>query len=188
MCVVDKKFYHAGLKKKKIKVQISKDEADEHQAPHSMIPKTERCTERDACCCCCFVFETSANKAKTKSLTRMPTTERATKERDRTQMPVAKKERTDHKCWWQTKNGCPNHSSKQLTPNESNKTAELNHPKTPNGCLSATTRQGNRRSRTTPHKERMRGLVKHRVRVAHSYIVNERYNSRNKRASQEKKQ
>ena len=25
-----------------------------------------------------------------------------------------------------------------------------------------TTRQGNRRSRTTPHKERMRGLVKHR--------------------------
>ena len=24
-----------------------------------------------------------------------------------------------------------------------------------------TTRQGNRRSRTTPHKERMRGLVKH---------------------------
>ena len=25
-----------------------------------------------------------------------------------------------------------------------------------------TTRQGNRRSRTTPHKERMRGLIKHR--------------------------
>ena len=25
-----------------------------------------------------------------------------------------------------------------------------------------TTRQGNRRSRTTPHKERMRGLAKHR--------------------------
>ena len=25
-----------------------------------------------------------------------------------------------------------------------------------------TTRQGNRRSQTTPHKERMRGLVKHR--------------------------
>ena len=47
-----------------------------------------------------------------------------------------------------------------------------------------TTRQGNRRSRTTPHKERMSGLVKHR----HSYIVNERYILRNKRASQEKKQ
>ena len=46
-----------------------------------------------------------------------------------------------------------------------------------------TTRQGNRRSQTTPHKEKMRGLVKHRD----SYIVNERYNSRNKRASQEKK-
>ena len=51
-----------------------------------------------------------------------------------------------------------------------------------------TTRQGNRRSRTTPHKERMRGLVKHRDYPPHSYIVNERYNSRNKRASQEKKQ
>ena len=51
-----------------------------------------------------------------------------------------------------------------------------------------TTRQGgNRRSRTTPHKERMRGLVKHRDYPPHSYIVNERYNSRNKRASQEKK-
>ena len=52
--------------------------------------------------------------------------------------------------------------------------------------LAVTTRQGNRRSRTTPHKERMRGLVKHRDYPAHSYIVNERYNSRNKRASQEK--
>jgi len=51
-----------------------------------------------------------------------------------------------------------------------------------------TTRQSNRRSRTTPHKERMSGLVKHRDYPPHSYIVNERYNSRNKRASQEKKQ
>ena len=51
-----------------------------------------------------------------------------------------------------------------------------------------TTRQGNRRSRTTPHKERMRGLVKHRDYPPHSYTVNERYNSRNKRANQEKKQ
>ena len=51
-----------------------------------------------------------------------------------------------------------------------------------------TTQQGNRCSRTTPHKERMRGLVKHRDYPPHSYIVNERYNSRNKRASQEKKQ
>ena len=51
-----------------------------------------------------------------------------------------------------------------------------------------TTRQGNRRSRTTPHKKRMSGLVKHRDYPPHSDIVNERYNSRNKRASQEKKQ
>ena len=63
----------------------------------------------------------------------MPTTEEAVKERDCTQMPVAKKERTDnkccgkerpnYKCWWQTKNGCPNQASKQLTSNERNKTA-----------------------------------------------------------------
>ena len=52
----------------------------------------------------------------------------------------------------------------------------------------STTRQSNRRSRTTPHKERMSGLVKHRDYPPRSYIVNERYNSKNKRASQEKKQ
>ena len=33
----------------------------------------------------------------------MPTAEKAVKERDRTQMPVAKKERTDHKCLCQRK-------------------------------------------------------------------------------------
>ena len=33
----------------------------------------------------------------------MPTVEKAMKERDRTQMPVAKKERTDYKCLWQRK-------------------------------------------------------------------------------------
>ena len=43
-----------------------------------------------------------------------------------------------------------------------------------------TTRQGNRRSRTTPHKERMSGLAKHRDYPPHSYIVNERYKSRKK--------
>ena len=48
-----------------------------------------------------------------------------------------------------------------------------------------TTRQGNRRSRTTPHKGKMRGLVKHRDYPPHSYVVNERYNSRNKRASRD---
>jgi len=39
-------------------------------------------------------------------------------------MPVARKERPNHKCWWQTKNGYPNQANKQLTPNERNKTAE----------------------------------------------------------------
>ena len=104
-----------------ILVRISKpDEADEQQV-HSMILKTERYPE------------TSANKAKTKSLTRMPTAEKTIKERDctqmpvakkeRPQMPVAKKERTNHKCWWQTKTDRPNKASQQLTPNEGNKTA-----------------------------------------------------------------
>ena len=74
----------------KIPVRISKDEADEQQV-HSMILKTERYPE------------TSAKKAKTKSLTRMPTAEKALKERECTQMPVAKKKRTDHKCLWQRK-------------------------------------------------------------------------------------
>ena len=67
-----------------------------------------------------------ANKEKTGGLTRMPTAGKAMKERNCTQMPVTKKKkrkkekkrRTDHKCWWQTKNGCPNKASKQLTPNE----------------------------------------------------------------------
>ena len=33
----------------------------------------------------------------------MPTAEKAVKERDCTQIPMAKKERTDHKCLWQRK-------------------------------------------------------------------------------------
>ena len=51
--------------------------------------------------------------AKTKSLIRMPTAEKAVKERGCTQMPVAKKERTGHKCLWQTK--------KDQTPNNGGK-------------------------------------------------------------------
>ena len=38
-----------------------------------------------------------------------------------------------------------------------------------------------------PTQERMSGLVKHQDYPPHLYIVNEWYNSRNKRASQEKK-
>ena len=44
-------------------------------------------------------------------------------------MPVAKKERPNNKCWWQTKHGCPNQASKQLTPNERNK--QLKPPQKP---------------------------------------------------------
>ena len=42
--------------------------------------------------------------------------------------------------------------------------------------LSVTTLRGSKRSRTTPHKERLSGLVKHRDYPPHSYIVNERCN------------
>ena len=51
----------------------------------------------------------------------------------RPQMPVAKKERPNHKCWWQTKNGCPNQSNKQLTPIERNK--QLKPPQNPKRLL-----------------------------------------------------
>ena len=80
----------------------------------------------------------SANKEKTESLTWMPTAGKAVKKRNCTQMPVTKKEKTDHKYLWQRKkeqtingggkrkNGCPNQESTQLTPNERNKTAEPN--------------------------------------------------------------
>ena len=51
-----------------------------------------------------------------------------------------------------------------------------------------TTRQGNRHLETTPHKERMSCPIKHRDYPPHSYIVNEQYNLKNKRASQKKKQ
>ena len=75
----------------------------------------------------------------------MPTAEKAMKE-IHNEMPVAKKERTDHKClwqrkkerpnhkcWWQTKNGCLNQSSKQRTPNERNK--QLKPPQNPKRLL-----------------------------------------------------
>ena len=109
----------------KILVRISKDEADEQQA-HSMIPKTERYTDN---------LKQALRRQRQKSNTnaygrkgrerKRPYTNACGKERkNRPQMPVAKKERPNHKCWWQTKNGCANQASKQLTPNERNKTAE----------------------------------------------------------------
>ena len=51
-----------------------------------------------------------------------------------------------------------------------------------------TTLWGSRCSQNTPHKERLSGLIKHRDYPPYSYIVNERCISRNKRASEEKKQ
>ena len=78
----------------------------------------------------------------------MPTAEKAMKERDCTQMPVAKKERPNHKCWWQTKNGCPNQASKQLTPFERNKTAQ--NPKRLPTCKHKVERE-NTHTKTPPN-------------------------------------
>ena len=67
----------------------------------------------------------------------MPTEEKAEKDRDCAQMPMSKKERTDHKSLWQRKKDQTTNAdderkmaalisadTKQLTPNERNKTAE----------------------------------------------------------------
>ena len=76
---------------KKNPARFSKDEVDEQQAHSIMIPKTERYTD---------TLNQALTRHRQKSLTRMPKAEKAMEERDRTQMPVAKKERTDHKCQW----------------------------------------------------------------------------------------
>jgi len=47
----------------------------------------------------------------------MPTAEKAVKERDCTQMPVAKKDQTTNAGGKRKISGCLNHASKQLTPN-----------------------------------------------------------------------
>jgi len=67
-------------------------------------------------------------------------------------MSVAKKERSNHKCWWHTKNGCPNQASKQLTSNERNETAETTS-KPQNGCLPASIRWGKTTTKTTKSQQ-----------------------------------
>ena len=52
--------------------------------------------------------------------------------------------------------------------------------------LAVTTLRDSRCSQTTPHKERLSGLVKPQDYPHHSSIVKERYNLRNKKASKEK--
>ena len=58
------------------------------------------------------------------------------KDRPQNLMLVAKKERANHKCWWQTKNGCPNQ--------ERNKTTETTS-KTQTVCLPASIRRRRRK-------------------------------------------
>ena len=99
--------------------------------------------------------ERSANKAKTKSLTRMPTAEKPWKKetvhkcrwqrkKEQTTNACGKaKERPNHKCWWQTKNGCPNQASKQLKP-----------PQNPNGRLPASIRWRGGKNKHKKHTQK----------------------------------
>ena len=109
-----------------IPVQISKDEADEQQA-HSMIPKTERYTDtlKQTLTKQRQKTNTKAYSRKCRKRKRLYINVCGKERKNRPQMPVAKKERPNGgKCWWQTKNGCLNRASKQLTLNEINKKAE----------------------------------------------------------------
>ena len=80
-----------------IPVRISKDEAADEQQSQS---------------------NTNAYGREGRERNRLYTNACGKERKNRPQMPVPKKERPNHKCWWQTKNGCPNQASKQLTPNE----------------------------------------------------------------------
>ena len=84
----------------KIPVRISKDEAADEQQSQS---------------------NTNAYGRKGRERKRMYTNACDKERKNKPEMPVTKKERPNHKCWWQTKNGCPNQASKQLTPDERNK-------------------------------------------------------------------
>ena len=90
-----------------------------------MIPKTERYTDTLKQALTRKDKKSNTNAYGRKGRERKKLYTICGKERkNRPQIPVAKKERPNHNCWWQTKNGCPNQASKQLTPNERNETAE----------------------------------------------------------------
>ena len=65
-------------------------------------------------------------KKKEKKSTQMPVTKKLNKKRKKEQTTNAygKERKTKPQMLTATKNGCPNQASKQLTPNERNKTAE----------------------------------------------------------------
>ena len=88
----------------KIPVRISKDEADEQQA-HSMIPKTERYTDtpKQALTRKRQKVKHDAYGRKGRERKRLYINACGKERKNRPQMPVAKKERTDHKCLWQRK-------------------------------------------------------------------------------------
>ena len=56
---------------------------------------------------------TNAYSRKVRERKRLYTNACGEERKNRPQMPRAKKERPNHKRWWQTKNGCPNQASKR---------------------------------------------------------------------------
>ena len=91
-----------------------------------------------------------------------PYTNACGKERkNRPQMPVAKKEKPNHKCWRQMKNGCPNQSCKQLTSNKRNKTAEtISKPQTVPTCKRKVEKNDNTHKKTPPNHNRLLSATK----------------------------
>ena len=81
---------------------------------------------------------TARKAVKERNCTQMPVTKKARKNRPR--MPVAKKERTNYKWWWQTKNGCPNQASEHWADTKRKKQNSWTHLKTPKGGQPASLR------------------------------------------------
>ena len=93
--------------------RASPHSSDERQA-QSMMPKIERLLipsnkRKDE------KSNTNAYGRKGRERKRMYTNACGKERKNKPQMPRAKKERPNHKRWWQTKNGCPNQASKRKT-------------------------------------------------------------------------
>ena len=72
----------------------------------TLIPSNKRKDEKS---------NTNAYGRKGRERKRMYTNACGKERKNKPQMPRAKKERPNHKRWWQTKNGCPNQESKRKT-------------------------------------------------------------------------
>ena len=94
---------------------------------------------------------------------------------------------------WKRREGKQNNNNKQTLSEKKEEAGNVSEQRDKGGIhvirvhdtthlAVTTTLRGSRHTRTTPHKETLSGLVKHRDYPPHSYVVNERYNPRNKRS------